>query len=86
MPTKFSVLAVSWRQTIPRKTLFKQPLTHIDKNALCAAMGVPEFWRFNGQVWRIYQMQGGGYGSAIEQYSKLLRYLWVGMKVKTTWL
>ncbi len=36
--------------------------TDIDKNALYAAMGVPEFWRFNGRVWRIYQLQGGGYG------------------------
>lgn len=35
--------------------------TDIDKNALYAAMGVPEFWRFNGKVWRIYQLQEGGY-------------------------
>jgi hypothetical protein len=25
-------------------------------------MGVPEFWRFNGRVWRIYQLQSGEYG------------------------
>lgn len=36
--------------------------TDIDKNRLYAAMGVPEFWRFNGQVWRIYQLQQGTYG------------------------
>ncbi|MGB3311512.1 MAG: Uma2 family endonuclease [Nodosilinea sp.] len=36
--------------------------TDIDKNALYAAMGVPEFWRFNGRVWRIYQLEGMGYG------------------------
>lgn len=35
--------------------------TDIDKNALYAAMGVPELWRFNGSVWRIYQLQKGGY-------------------------
>jgi len=36
--------------------------TDIDKNALYAAMGVPEFWPFNGRVWRIYQLQSGEYG------------------------
>lgn len=24
---------------------------------LYASMGIPEFWRFNGQIWRIYQLQ-----------------------------
>ena len=32
--------------------------TDIDKNRLYASLGVPEFWRFNGQIWRIYQLQG----------------------------
>lgn len=35
--------------------------TDIDKNALYAAMGVPEFWRFNGRLWRIYQLQDSTY-------------------------
>ncbi|MDX2230367.1 MAG: Uma2 family endonuclease [Leptolyngbyaceae cyanobacterium bins.349] len=35
--------------------------TDIDKNRLYAAMGVPEFWRYNGQAWRIYQLQGQAY-------------------------
>lgn len=35
--------------------------TDIDKPALYASMGVPEFWRFNGRVWRIYQLQGAEY-------------------------
>ncbi|MGB3137036.1 MAG: Uma2 family endonuclease [Nodosilinea sp.] len=35
--------------------------TDIDKNALYAAMGVPEFWRFDGRVWRIYQLVEGRY-------------------------
>jgi len=29
----------------------------IDKNRLYAALGVPEFWRYNGREWRIYQLQ-----------------------------
>jgi len=33
--------------------------TDIDKLRLYASMGVPEFWRFNGQVWQIYQLQAG---------------------------
>jgi Uma2 family endonuclease len=35
--------------------------TDIDKNRLYAAMGVPEFWRFNGEVWQIYQLQNTQY-------------------------
>ena len=35
--------------------------TDIDKNALYAAMGVPEFWRYDGQVLRIYQLREGEY-------------------------
>ncbi len=30
--------------------------TDIDKNRLYASMGVPEFWRFDGQLWRIFQL------------------------------
>ncbi|MBE9067505.1 Uma2 family endonuclease [Leptolyngbya cf. ectocarpi LEGE 11479] len=35
--------------------------TDIDKNALYAAMGVPEFWRFDGKFWRIYQLRKNAY-------------------------
>ncbi|MGF1496983.1 MAG: Uma2 family endonuclease [Elainellaceae cyanobacterium] len=35
--------------------------TDIDKLALYANMGIPEFWRYNGQVLRIYQLQGQSY-------------------------
>lgn len=35
--------------------------TDIDKNCLYAAMGVPEFWRYDGQNWQIYQLQAGVY-------------------------
>jgi Uma2 family endonuclease len=35
--------------------------TDIDKNRLYASMGVPEFWRFDGQIWRIFQLEGERY-------------------------
>lgn len=35
--------------------------TDIDKNQLYAAMGVPELWRYNGEVWRIYCLENGAY-------------------------
>ena len=35
--------------------------TDIDKLALYAALGVAEFWRYNGEIWRIYQLQNGAY-------------------------
>lgn len=35
--------------------------TDIDKNALYAAMGVPEFWRFDGSVLHIYQLEQDQY-------------------------
>jgi Uma2 family endonuclease len=31
--------------------------TDINKTALYASMGIPEFWRYNGQEWHIYQLQ-----------------------------
>ncbi|BAZ53882.1 hypothetical protein NIES4103_65660 [Nostoc sp. NIES-4103] len=33
----------------------------IDKFRLYAAMGIPEFWRYNGSVLRIYTLAGGQY-------------------------
>ncbi|KAI9129189.1 Uma2 family endonuclease [Acaryochloris sp. CCMEE 5410] len=35
--------------------------TDIDKNTLYANMGVPEFWRFNGAVLTIFQLDQGQY-------------------------
>lgn len=35
--------------------------TNIDKLQLYARMGVPELWRYNGRIWRIYQRQGSHY-------------------------
>jgi Uma2 family endonuclease len=35
--------------------------TDINKPALYASMGVPEFWRYDGREWRIYQLEGTEY-------------------------
>ncbi len=35
--------------------------TNLNKNALYAEMGVPEFWRFNGKMLCIYYLQDGVY-------------------------
>jgi len=35
--------------------------TDIDKNRLYASLGVPEFWRFDGEMWRIYCLVDDGY-------------------------
>lgn len=35
--------------------------TDIDKNALYAALGVPEFWRYNGKTLTIYTLQDSCY-------------------------
>ena len=35
--------------------------TDINKNQLYAAMGVPEFWRYNGETLNIYQLVEGKY-------------------------
>jgi Uma2 family endonuclease len=35
--------------------------SRIDKLSLYAAMGIPEFWRYNGSVLRIYRLESGQY-------------------------
>lgn len=35
--------------------------TDMDKLSLYAALGVPEFWRYNGETWHIYQLQSEAY-------------------------
>ncbi|MBW4483758.1 MAG: Uma2 family endonuclease [Tildeniella torsiva UHER 1998/13D] len=35
--------------------------TDIDKLSLYANLGISEFWRYNGKVWRIYQLENGAY-------------------------
>jgi Uma2 family endonuclease len=43
----------------PPDLVLEVDITHtdIDKVKLYAALGVPEFWRYNGRLWRIYQLQ-----------------------------
>jgi Uma2 family endonuclease len=35
--------------------------TDINKNALYASLGVPEFWRLNGKDWQIFVLENGTY-------------------------
>ncbi|MEM9148951.1 MAG: Uma2 family endonuclease [Cyanobacteria bacterium P01_F01_bin.3] len=37
--------------------------TDIDKLKLYAGMGISEFWRYDGEMWRIYALQKGDYVS-----------------------
>ncbi|MCU0565725.1 MAG: Uma2 family endonuclease [Oculatellaceae cyanobacterium Prado106] len=47
----------------PPDLILEVDITHTDinKNALYAEMGVPEFWRYNGQILTIYALQSGTY-------------------------
>lgn len=47
----------------PPDLIVEVDITHTDinKNALYAEMGVPEFWRYNGKVLTIYCLRGGTY-------------------------
>ncbi len=47
----------------PPDLVVEVDITHTDINklALYASMGIPEFWRYNGRVLRIYQLQGKEY-------------------------
>lgn len=47
--------------------------TDIDKNRLYAAMGVPEFWRYNGREWQIYQLIEGIY----QECDRSFTFTWV---------
>jgi Uma2 family endonuclease len=50
---------VDFSQDPPPDLVVEVDITHTDiaKNQFYATLGVPEFWRFNGKVWRIYQLQ-----------------------------
>lgn len=54
---------VNLEEDPPPDLVVEIDITHTDikKQELYASMGVPEFWRFNGRVWRIYQLEGGEY-------------------------
>jgi Uma2 family endonuclease len=50
---------IDFAQDPPPDLVVEVDITHTDiqKNQFYARIGVPEFWRFNGKVWRIYQLQ-----------------------------
>lgn len=50
-------------QDPPPDLVIEIDITHTDihKFRFYASLGVPEFWRYNGKVLRIYQLQGEGY-------------------------
>jgi Uma2 family endonuclease len=54
---------VDFSQDPPPDLAVEVDITHtdIDKNRLYASMGVPEFWRFNGQELKIYTLQEAQY-------------------------
>jgi Uma2 family endonuclease len=54
---------VDFSQDPPPDLVVEVDITHtdIDKNRLYASMGVPEFWRFNGQELKIYTLQEATY-------------------------
>ncbi|GAB4473593.1 MAG: Uma2 family endonuclease [Elainellaceae cyanobacterium] len=54
---------INFEQDPPPDLVVEVDITHtdIDKNRLYASIGVPEFWRFNGQVLKIYQLQAQVY-------------------------
>ncbi len=47
----------------PPDLVVEVDITHTDINklALYARLGVPELWRFNGEIWRIYRLEKGVY-------------------------
>ena len=54
---------VNLQEDPPPDLIVEVDITHtdIDKNRLYASMGVPEFWRYNGQELSIYQLGNEGY-------------------------
>ncbi len=54
---------VNFAQDPPPDLVVEVDITHTDirKNQFYARIGVPEFWRFNGKVWRIYRLESGEY-------------------------
>lgn len=54
---------VDLRQDPPPDLVVEVDITHTDINKLelYAALGVPEFWRYDGKVWQIYQLIDGQY-------------------------
>jgi Uma2 family endonuclease len=47
----------------PPDLVVEVDITHTDiaKNQFYASLKVPEFWRFNGKIWRVYVLREGVY-------------------------
>jgi Uma2 family endonuclease len=54
---------VDFSQDSPPDLVVEIDITHTDirKNKFYADLGISEFWRFNGKIWKIYQLQDGQY-------------------------
>jgi Uma2 family endonuclease len=54
---------VDFSQDPPPDLVVEIDISHTDmaKNNFYATLGVPEFWRFDGKTWQIYQLQSGEY-------------------------
>lgn len=54
---------VDLRHDPPPDLVVEVDITHSDINKLVlyASLGVPELWRYNGEVWQVYQLQGETY-------------------------
>jgi Uma2 family endonuclease len=54
---------VDFKQDPPPDLVVEVDITHTDiaKNEFYAKLGVPEFWRFDGKVWRIYELKAQKY-------------------------
>lgn len=55
--------SINLKHDPPPDLVVEVDITHTDINKpdLYASLGVLEFWRYNGQTWRIYQLQGVRY-------------------------
>jgi Uma2 family endonuclease len=57
--SKVAGKTIDFTQDPPPDLVVEVDITHsdIDKNRLYASMGVPEFWRYNGQELKIYKLE-----------------------------
>jgi Uma2 family endonuclease len=67
MPHKHNNRLIDLRQDPPPDLVVEIEYSRsaIDQLDLYAAMGVPEFWRYNGNTLRIYQLEAGQYISRL---------------------
>ena len=63
---------VDFENDPPPDLVVEVDITHTDinKNKLYATMGIPEFWRYNGEIVRIFQLENGEY----REYEKSLTF------------